>query len=71
MASDQRTSARVTITLDIPVGSHWSPEVKADQVYRQARDHAIEMIERGISVDGVQVRMISCRVMAIMSEIEK
>ena len=43
--------ARVTVTLEIVVGDHWSDGVTGDQVRRQATEAAVGAIRRGMTVN--------------------
>lgn len=39
-----RTSAKVTLTIEIPVGSSWDHRCKIEQVQRQATDAALNKL---------------------------
>jgi hypothetical protein len=45
-------TARVLITIDIHVGSHWNDDVKADQVRKQAVEAAEHALRSGLVIRG-------------------
>jgi hypothetical protein len=51
------TSARVTVQLDITVGS-WGPECGLDQVYRQATESAEGKVRRAFDLPNMSIRTV-------------
>ena len=45
--------ARVRITLDIPINQGWSSDCNLEQVYRQAKESAINELRLGLSINGL------------------
>ena len=51
-----QASARIQITVEFPVGGQvWNEDVSVEQVNRQAREAALEILARGLSVEGTTV----------------
>lgn len=43
--------ARVRVILELDVSDCWNPDVKLDQVYRQASESAIRDLRKGLVID--------------------
>jgi len=53
MSGKVQAMARVQITVEFPVGGQvWGAECSVEQVHKQAREKAIEILGRGIAVQG-------------------
>lgn len=50
-----RTTARVTLTVDIEIGENWGAETSTAQVFTQARECALDAIRRGLVIHSLKI----------------
>jgi hypothetical protein len=67
-----KTSAKVTLTLELENLGSWGPECQLDQVYRQAREAAVGRINRAFKDDNRNIRILGPVIIeAITTDVEK
>lgn len=47
------THARVRLTVDIMIPQGWEPRCDLEQVFKQARESAIDELRRGLVIEGL------------------
>lgn len=62
-----RAHAKVTVTIEVPVGSTWGPDCNLKQVHAQAKEDALHAIQRWGAELGVKI-VSSPKVSAIIVE---
>lgn len=63
------TSARVTVQIDITVGS-WGPDCGLDQVYRQASFEAENRVRRMFEKPGMNVKTVRVEVVTTRTDVK-
>jgi hypothetical protein len=52
-----KARARVQLTVEFDVGSTWGADCTTDQVFKQARDEAIDDVRAGLVIDGLTINL--------------
>jgi len=62
-----KATAKVKLTLEIPIGSSWGKDCTVDQVMKQAKNEAADIVHRVIYRSGLHVKILSTEVKAVFA----